>query len=137
MNVLDSENALTCWNSEGNPRGKTSSFLVVDFDRTVEPVELKLQFQAGFVAEELTIFKSTSPASTDSKEERWSKVDDYEVEDDHEVQSFFLNNNSKTSTKQATTALKLVFDQCTDFYGRITIYQLQVWGNELGGETKE
>ena len=56
----------------------------------------------------------------------WSKVEEIEADDDHELQSFPL------SVADETTALKVVFDETTDFYGRVIVYQLQVWGKEVG-----
>jgi hypothetical protein len=130
MNVLDCDNALTCWNSEGNPKGKTSSHLIIQFGREVIPMELSLQFQAGFVAEELKVYRSVSPGEAESNEEQpWIQIDDaYEVDDDHEVQSFPLADQG---SDVKASALKLVFDECTDFYGRVTVYKLQVWGKEV------
>jgi len=132
---LDCENSLSCWNSEGSPNGKTSSFLVIDFGRTVRPIEIALQFQAGFVAEELKVFRRTQGTTASAaKEEEWAELADFEVDDDHEVQSFPLADQTALNVQEAmqTNALKLVFDECTDFYGRVTIYKLQVWGQELG-----
>jgi hypothetical protein len=130
MNVLDCDNALTCWNSEGNPKGKVSSHLIIQFGREVIPMELSLQFQAGFVAEELKVYRSVSPGETENNEEQpWIQIDDaYEVDDDHEVQSFPLADQG---ADVKASALKLVFDECTDFYGRVTVYKLQVWGKEV------
>jgi Sad1 / UNC-like C-terminal len=128
MNALDCDSLLTCWNSEGNPKGKTSCFLSIEFGRVVEPVEVAIQFQAGFVAQELTVTK------LDSNGEDWIQVSEFEVQDGHEAQSFSLAGGDKEDSIM-TTALKLVFDECTDFYGRVTVYKLQVWGREV--DTKE
>jgi len=126
--ALDCENALTSWNSEGSPNGKKENFIIVDFsgggkdpNRVVKPEELCVQFQAGFAAEEIEVHAACSDSGS-----RWSKVDEMEADDDHELQSFPL------STMEKTTALKIVFNETTDFYGRVIIYQLQVWGKELG-----
>lgn len=131
--ALDCENALSSWNSEGSRNGKKESFLIVDFsgggkkpNRTVKPEELCVQFQAGFAAEEVTVYVQTLTAGTDKP--RWLKVEDIEADDDHEMQSFPLPVTDAT----ATTALKIVFDETTDFYGRVIVYQLQVWGKEVG-----
>ena len=125
--ALDCENALTSWNSEGSPNGKKESFFIVDFsgggkqpNRRVQPVEIGVQFQAGFAAEEITVYVQSGGKSA------WSKVEEIEADDDHELQSFPL------SVADETTALKVVFDETTDFYGRVIVYQLQVWGKELG-----
>mmetsp|Transcript_8470 Transcript_8470/g.20916 ORF Transcript_8470/g.20916 Transcript_8470/m.20916 type:complete len:169 (-) Transcript_8470:102-608(-) len=129
--ALDCDDVLTSWNSEGSPNGKKESFLIIDFcgggkhpNRRVKPSEMGLQFQAGFSAEEVTVYaKSQEEGGSGSQ---WLKVEEIEAEDDHELQSFPL------SLENPTSALKVVFDETTDFYGRVIIYQIQVWGEELG-----
>jgi hypothetical protein len=130
MNVLDYENALSCWNSEGDPKGKTSSHLIIHFGREVIPKELHIQFQAGFVAEEMKVLRCLAGADN---REQWIEIDDFEVDDDHEVQLFHL---AEQGSSIKASALKLIFEECTDFYGRITIYKLQVWGQEVDGTEK-
>lgn len=119
MNALDLENPTSCWNSEGSPTGKQSSQYTLDFGRLVEPTELRIQYQAGFVGEELQVF--WQDGST------WKPLIDVEVDDDHDIQTFSL---IEAKSDIRTRALKLVFDECTDFYGRVTVYQLQIWGFE-------
>jgi hypothetical protein len=137
--ALDYENALSSWNSEGSRNGKKESFLIVDFsgggkqpNRTVKPEELCVQFQAGFAAEEITVYVQTRTPGSNTNDAtdkpRWSKVEEIEADDDHELQSFPLSVTDATTT----TALKIVFDETTDFYGRVIVYQLEVWGKELG-----
>eukprot|EP00536_Pseudo-nitzschia_multiseries_P002832 jgi/Psemu1/184420/e_gw1.39.143.1 len=125
--ALDCDDVLTSWNSEGSPNGKKESFLIIDFcgggkhpNRTVKPSELGLQFQAGFSAEEVTVYAAKPREEADETNE------EIEADDDHELQSFPLSLDDPTS------ALKVVFDETTDFYGRVIVYQIQVWGEELG-----
>jgi hypothetical protein len=120
MNALDVENVTTCWSSNGSPAGKHQSFYIVDFGRLVEPTELRVQFQAGFVGEELNIFWEDG--------ESWKPLVDHEVVDHHDMQIFSLVEGHRGTR---TKSLKLVFDECTDFYGRVTVYQLQIWGFEV------
>jgi hypothetical protein len=121
MNALHCENPSTSWNSDGSSSGKHESFFVVDFGRVVTPMELRLQFQAGFSAEEVVAHIQNNETGA------WESMIDLEMEDTHGVQKFeLLEGKSPMQTK----ALKFVFDECTDFYGRIIIYQLQVWGLE-------
>lgn len=122
--ALDCENALSSWNSEGSPDGKKENCLVIDFGetRTVKAAELSIQFQAGFAAEELTVYTQESGSKT------WSKAEEIEAEDDHEMQAFPLSDAIKD---QPIGALKIVFHETTDFYGRVIVYQLQVWGQEI------
>lgn len=126
MNALDLENPTTCWNSDGSPSGKQSSHYTLDFGRLVEPTELRIQFQAGFIGEELRVF--WQDGST------WNPLIEVEADDDHDVQIFSL---LETGYSIRTRALKLVFDECTDFYGRVTVYQLQIWGFEVLAETQD
>ena len=130
--ALDCDDVLTSWNSEGSPNGKKESFLIIDFsgggkhpNRTVKASELGVQFQAGFAAEEVTVY--TKPKTEVSGgASRWLKAEEIEADDDHELQSFPL------SVEDPTTALKIVFNETSDFYGRVIIYQIKVWGKELG-----
>ena len=123
-NALDYENTSTSWNSEGSSSDKTSQLTsyVVEFGRLVQPLEFKIQFQAGFAAEQTHIFVLDS-------DETWKPIVELDTEDDHKIQEFSLLpdvSNELVTTK----ALKVVFDECTDFYNRIIVYQLQVLGYE-------
>ena len=122
MNALDLENISTCWNSEGSPSGNHSSSYMLDFNRLVRPAEIRLQFQAGFIGEEMSV--SWKDGST------WEKLAIFEVDDDHDLQVFRFDE-IELSDVPTTSALKLTFNECTDFYGRVTLYQLQVWGFEM------
>ena len=122
MNALDLDSSTSCWNSDGSPSGKRSSHYIIEFGRAVEPVELRIQFQAGFVAEKLQVLSQQQQDST------WRPIIELEVDDDHDLQVFTLDSSGSTV---GTNALKLVFDECTDFYGRVTVYQLQIWGYEI------
>lgn len=131
-NALDYTNTLTSWNSEGNSNGKNESFLVIDFsggqNRTVDPVELVVQFQAGFAAEEITVYRKIT---TTANKPQWSRVEEIEAEDYHEAQSFPL------AMEEPTTALKIVFGETTDFYGRVIVYQIKIHGTEEGNDSIE
>jgi hypothetical protein len=137
--ALDCENASTCWNSDGSTPGTTLQpvSFIVDFGRSVHPTDLKLQIQAGFCAEQLTVFVQQPHANNNNStnREEWTKLVELQVDDDHELQSFSLPTAPTSCTSAGTpsaycNALKLIFDDFTDFYGRTTIYQLQVWGYE-------
>jgi hypothetical protein len=146
--ALDYENGSTCWNSDGtaaatanssSARPAATTSFVLDFGRQVQPCELRLQFQAGFAAEQIQILLHSGregggdngdPDGTESV--LWNSLLELEAEDDHDLQVFPLQDDKEATTPPLTCQLlKLVFDECTDFYGRITIYQLQVWGYEV------
>src|SRR3569623_2126009 len=60
MNALDLENSSSCWNSEG--KEGASQWIQLDFGRQVQPLEIRVQFQAGFSAERCTVqAKDTNP----------------------------------------------------------------------------
>lgn len=126
LNALDTHNRSSCWNSEGTAESNNGCWFLVDFGRPVKPDELKIQFQAGFCAETCSIYcKHTN-------NDEWILIDDtVEFDDVHELQTLPLNSTDSTTTR----AIKLQFDDTTDFYGRVTIYRLEVWGRECGNET--
>ena len=107
---------------------------MIDFHRPVIPVELCIQFQAGFVAEEMTVLWKKNNKRGETGSDEWVEVDEYEIDDDHDIQSFPLQEQLKSGKEQQqdeVTAIKLLFDECTDFFDRVTIYILQVWGTEV------
>jgi hypothetical protein len=123
-NAFDYENTSNCWNSEGSSSGKKECFFIVDFGRMVIPTELRVQFQAGFLAEQVVVLKQKKNGN------EYEKMEEFEVEDEHDMQHFLLQD-ILIDESGATSSIKLVFDEFTDFYARVTIYQLQVWGKEL------
>jgi hypothetical protein len=116
MNTLKIDDNSSCWYSDGK-EGTTQS-LSITFGRQVLPSELKIQFQAGFIAENCQVHVRNESGGWDTLDET------IEPSDSHEVQSFPLE------CKQPTDAIKIVFDEFTDFYGRVMVYQLGVWGKE-------
>merc|ERR1711894_39055 len=104
----------TCWNSgEGSPQ-----WIRLKFEKPVTIDELRIQFQGGFVGKECHI-ETVSVA-----EETSTKVTDFYPEDKNSLQIFSIEE------KPTATQLKIVFKDSTDFYGRITIYKLDVLGTK-------
>jgi phosphotransferase system HPr-like phosphotransfer protein len=126
MNALDLKNASSCWNSEGKKDDgpNQSCWIQLDFGRPVRPSQLSVQFQAGFSAETCTVQAKSDTTSTDCSS--WLSIQNLELEDDHEVQIRPLQPLSDAPL----TSLRLIFEDFTDFYGRVTIYRLEVWGVE-------
>lgn len=120
MNALKIDDASSCWYSDGE-EGATQS-LTINFKRNVLPTQLKMQFQAGFSAETCTIHIRTGA-------DTWELVDEIEVEDTHDEQLFSFEEKSQTGD-----AIKIVFDEMTDFYGRVMIYKVGVWGKQTADE---
>lgn len=118
MNALNIHDGSTCWNSDACSDNE-QQYLLLDFRRPVHVESLKIEFQAGFIAEECTVMLQTSS-------DEWIVLKDLEPKDNHDFQTFSLEKGRETKG----TALKLVFDEFTDFYGRVTIYRIEVWGKE-------
>ena len=93
----------TCWNSDqGSPQ-----FVQILFEEKKAIAKLEIQFQGGFVGTQCHVL-----VNDDTKVE-------FFPEDTNKLQTFELN-------VQECTNLKIVFGQSTDFFGRITIYQLRL-----------
>ena len=113
------------WNSEGgnddDDDDAQQHWWRIQFGRTVQPTAIGLQFQAGFAAEQGTVRVQTQAHGP------WHVVDDAVVwHDVHEVQRLTL-----PATCPPCVALQLEWNDCTDFYGRLIVYQVQVWGQEV------
>ncbi|KAI8363428.1 galactose-binding domain-like protein [Mortierella sp. GBAus27b] len=113
---LTDNNEETCWNSEaGSPQ-----FIVVDFGRKVEIKVIQLMFQGGFVGKTCKLLVRTNEGDM---------VDmmSFYPEDINPLQSFQV---AETQT-QATSRAKIVFESSTDFFGRITVYKLDILGHDV------
>ncbi|XP_023220482.1 nuclear receptor 2C2-associated protein-like [Centruroides sculpturatus] len=94
----------TCWNSDqGSPQ-----WIYLKFSKCVVVREIHLQFQGGFVGKDCYIETGES-----------TKYSFY-PEDNNRLQVFKFNGVNLTDT------LKIMFESSTDFFGRITVYKLDV-----------
>ena len=119
MNALNMEDGSSCWYSEGGDDSSTQSYTVT-FGRKVLPKEVRIQFQAGFSAEDCQVHIRSESGT-------WELVDELEASDTHELQTFPLDGSSS----KVADAMKIVFGECTDFYGRVMVYRLGVYGTEI------
>jgi hypothetical protein len=85
------------------------------FDKKVTPTRLLLTFQGGFVGTRCSIEVFDSS--------RWRQLSFIYPEDVNRKQSFDLAGASDVE------GLKIVFEESSDFFGRITVYDLQLDGN--------
>lgn len=106
----------TCWNSsEGSPQ-----WILIDLERPVELEELVIRFQGGFAGQDCWIEGSATEDSSCL----------------HMLQKFYPEDNSSQQRFQITESpklrlMKVIFNTSTDFYGRITIYELDIIGNDV------
>lgn len=127
MNALDITNETSCWNSDAVPSGSDEPItFTINFgpNRIVQVEEIRIQFQGGFVVEECTahICKGGNCGGED-----WLELEEpIEPEDVNDVQTFEITDADRTCNM-----LRLSFEGSSDFYGRVTIYKLEVWGSEV------
>ncbi|KAI8910770.1 nuclear receptor 2C2-associated protein [Gorgonomyces haynaldii] len=101
---LTDGNVETCWNSEQGP----NQFIIIEFDKPETISEWTLHFQGGFVG-------ITTRIQTMSED--WITQETIHPTDTNHRQSF------KTASISAQK-FRLLFEQSSDFYGRITLYEL-------------
>jgi len=99
----------------------------VEFKRRVVVHEICLQFQAGFSAEMCRVMLK-KPAD-DGASGEWEDCEEtLEPDDSLELQTFPLE------LPVDCVGLRLIFEDFCDFYGRITLYQMQAWGHDEAEE---
>lgn len=104
----------TCWCS-GTPKQHAPVFVAFAFPSQVVPHVLQLTFQGGFVG------RSTAVYYDDVLSEPTVRLF---PDDINGTQSFDL-------PQRPIRSLKLVFEDGSDFFGRITIYDLQLHGTDV------
>lgn len=82
-------------------------------------------FQGGFVGTHCSI---QIPSPTPGE---WEAVAKVFPEDNNRLQNFILTPDTPSSLDGGTEKLKLVFEESSDFFGRITIYDLRLEGDFL------
>lgn len=91
------------------------------------PTALSFTFQGGFVGTKCSVYSQ----SKDTQDSEWTLVRQVFPEDVNRVQSFPLREPDEgNESTAAVTQLKLFFEESSDFFGRITIYDLDVTGTE-------
>ncbi|KAH9486395.1 Nuclear receptor 2C2-associated protein [Psilocybe cubensis] len=117
-NLIDN-NPETCWTSQqGLPQ-----FIQLGFEDRVLPKRLSITFQGGFVGTRCALFV------TDGKNKKdWQIFATVYPEDVNRRQAFNLMPEQYDGFKEGIVALKLVFETSSDFFGRITVYDLKIEG---------
>jgi hypothetical protein len=89
----------------------------------VIPKSVSITFQGGFVGTRCSI-QIASPTSGE-----WVVVTRIFPEDNNRPQSFTMTPESLNPLDSGVEKLKLVFEESSDFFGRITIYDLRIEGD--------
>jgi hypothetical protein len=101
----------TCWNSEqGSPQ-----WVRVVFDQEVTASKIEIVFQGGFVGKNCCL-----EVGKKGEEEKLDKCHDFYPEDTNKLQTFDL------ARSVSGRAFRIVFEDSTDFFGRITVYALRL-----------
>ena len=111
----------SCWTSDSSEKGQ---WLLFDFlGKEVIVRRLVIMFQGGFVGQDGII------EIKDSKDgEAVAAINMEEIkriEDSNELQQWEIPESLCRKGK----FVKICFDSSTDFYGRVTIYKLSLWGD--------
>ncbi|PPQ64308.1 hypothetical protein CVT26_002191 [Gymnopilus dilepis] len=118
-NLIDN-NPETCWTSQqGLPQ-----FIQLGFKDRVIPKRLSLTFQGGFVGTRCVLLIPTE--NSDKKD--WQVLTTVYPEDVNRRQSFDLISTQIQIPDKGISALKLSFEESSDFFGRITVYDLNLEG---------
>lgn len=106
----------TCWNSDqGLPQ-----CVQIEFPKPMIPKSVELKFQGGFVGQTCCI---ESFCNT-----HWEEVTRIYPQDINSLQHFVIDSHVPVKK------MKLVFLTSSDFYGRVTVYHLDVKGVDVGTE---
>ncbi len=106
----------TCWNSDqGSPQYIQ---IVFNDNLKINIAEIRIMFQGGFAGKECQVEVNGY----------CDKKLDFHPEDNNKLQCFPMILDQCSS-------LKIVFNQSSDFFGRITIYQLQILTSEATTST--
>jgi len=110
----------TCWTSQ---QGLPQTIQLV-FPRRVIPKHISITFQGGFVGTRCSI--QIPPPTTPGE---WEVVAKIFPENNNRLQSFTLAPDPPNTLDGGVEKLKLVFEESSDFFGRITIYDLRLEGD--------
>lgn len=101
--------------NQGSPQ-----FIIMDFKKGVVPTELSFTFQGGFVGTNCSVY-GTPPGDAEQQ-----KLCEIYPEDVNTEQRFQLD--ALPASVPSIQMLEIRFDSSTDFYGRVTVYNLNVLG---------
>lgn len=137
QHALDSQ-SMDAWKSAPSNESNPLAYYEIYFQRPVTSVrEIRLQFQGGFVGMDCTVYKkklqSNHSANKSCNGCDWEELEEIFVDpvESNDIQIFQAEVDTVSSDDfDPCTALRIEFRKSSDFYGRIVIYSLEVWGLE-------
>ncbi|CAA7268042.1 unnamed protein product [Cyclocybe aegerita] len=117
----------TCWTSQQSFRNIQGlpQFIQLGFTNRVIPKRVSITFQGGFVGTRCAICIPTD----ESGKKDWRPFTTIFPEDVNRRQMFELVPSQPDLLTEGVIALKLVFEESSDFFGRITVYDVAVEGS--------
>ncbi|KAM4629735.1 nuclear receptor 2C2-associated protein [Polymixia lowei] len=106
-------NEETCWNSDQGD----FQWVILEFPQPVKVSEVKVQFQGGFSGK-------TCRLEGCPKDGDFTMIGHFYPEDNNSLQIFPIQEAPEVQK------LKIVFENSTDFFGRIIVYSLDVLGEQ-------
>ncbi|KAH9932064.1 galactose-binding like protein [Epithele typhae] len=109
----------TCWTSQQG----TPQYIQLSFPAPIALRHAELTFQGGFVGTKCSV-----EALRAGEERKWEVLTRIYPEDVNRKQSFELLPLDASGEDWAVIGLKFVFEESSDFFGRVTMYDLQLMG---------
>ncbi|XP_017889445.1 nuclear receptor 2C2-associated protein [Ceratina calcarata] len=98
----------TCWNSDAG----TPQWVIIELEEECELSSFEIEFQGGFVGKDCHL-------DVGNKDVKF--LESFYPEDKNKIQTFHLKNSVRAKS------FKFVFNESTDFFGRIIIYKLSLY----------
>eukprot|EP00762_Andalucia_godoyi_P001288 ANDGO_04876.mRNA.1 hypothetical protein DICPUDRAFT_31641 len=120
-------NPETCWSSAQG----SSQFVILSFSQSVVPSDIVFHFQGGFAPTRIDVMVSEDGKTFSESGQLFPK--NMNGDQTFAFPSSTDASSSSPSTTTTTTTrkcvhLQLLFPGSTDFYGRITVYKLDILG---------
>lgn len=132
LNALNNSTDDAWKSAQSDDNANPLAYFEIDFHRPVHVSELRIQFQGGFVGMDCTVFKKCCNSSEEqmNADDEWEECEDFFIDpiDSNELQTFISDGDGSSGNK--CSAIRIEFGRSKDFYGRIVIYSLEVWGTE-------
>lgn len=110
--------SILIFNAKGLPQ-----FIQLGFKNPVVPKRLSITFQGGFVGTRCGLLVATEE---DKKE--WQVLSTIYPEDVNRRQTFDIMSAQPELLGKGVSGLKLIFEDSSDFFGRITVYDISLEG---------
>lgn len=124
QNLLDMSEE-TCWSSDqGAPQQCTFDLVCVDEahkDDQLSIGKVKVMFQGGFAGKECSLLIQKS-----KDDGGWKEISKFYPMDVNDVQEFTIPEDQDSAITANGGRLRIVFHSSSDFYGRVTVYTLDI-----------